>query len=387
MKWRVPVGEWSDRAAFILGGGPSLAEVDVDAIRGRGAVIAVNNAGFDLAPWADVLFFADGQSRWYGWNRDRLPEFKGSLIVTRAVVPEGDPRLRQVKFLPREPLSRDPVGLAGHCGGSSAINLAYLMGARVIVLLGFDMRPGNWHDKHRLPTLPGWHRDRFIPAIERMAPQLAADGCLVLNATKGSALRCFPSVDLQELLALDDIARAEAEKYTRIWERPEYRRLSPGMLECERALAVCEMQRGESLTDFGAGTCRATEWFQGQGISALAVDHVDNARETSVPFVNACLWDMADRLAVTDWGFCCDVMEHIPPEKVGSVLDQIRALTMRGTYFRIATRPDQMGRLIGKTLHLTVRGAEWWRRQIEARWLTVDVIEKTDRDLIVMARP
>src|SRR5690625_8036184 len=43
---------------YILASGPSLAQADVRAVRGRGVVCAVNNTIF-AAPRADVLFAAD----------------------------------------------------------------------------------------------------------------------------------------------------------------------------------------------------------------------------------------------------------------------------------------------------------------------------------------
>ena len=386
MTWRAPAGRFAGRAAFILGGGPSLTAENVARIKGRGAVVAVNNAGLDMAPWADVLFFADGWPRWYGWNKDRLHEFQGEFIVSRAAVPKSDPRLVRVSLDQSKPLSINPARVSGHCGGSSAINLAYLMGARVIVLMGFDMRPGNWHDKHKAPPLPDAHRDRFIPALERMAPALAARGALVLNTNPRSALRCFPFADLEELLTVDNLAEIEADKYRRIWERDEYRKISPGMMEAERALTLLYMQPEQTLIDFGAGTGRATAFFRDKGLDVLAVDFAENALETSVPFVNACLWDMPEGLSA-ELGYCCDVMEHIPTEKVADVLTGIRSRITGAVYFRIATRPDKMGKLIKSRLHLTVQSGEWWRRQLEDHWGIVDVVENNGRDLIAIARP
>jgi len=194
-----PAGEWAGRDAFIIGGGASLSGVDVEQIRGRGHVIAVNDAGLDLAPWADILFFADGWPRWFSWNYRRLPEFKGGLIVTRAKVPQVDDRIRLLRHDPAAALSQDPQRLAGYCGGASAINLAYLMGARRIVLLGFDMQGGNWHDNHRAPPLENAFARHFIPSLNRMAVELAAAGCEVFNANRDSALKCFPFCDLEDL--------------------------------------------------------------------------------------------------------------------------------------------------------------------------------------------
>lgn len=381
--WRVP-REWEGEAVFIIGGGPSVKGFDFERLRGR-RVIAVNNAGFDLTPWADVLFWAD--KRWLDWNVHRLGEHIGRYKISRKVphIPTGHD-IKSLRFKPRG-LSQAPDAVGGWCGGSSAINLAYLFGARVIVLIGFDMRPGNWHNDHKLPHVEDQHRLKFIPAIEAMEPELTSRGVVVLNTNPRSALRCFPFADIEELLAMDDLAAVEREKYIAIWQRDEYRRVSPGMLECERAWQVCGMKNGGTLIDFGAGPARATKWFEDRGIDAVAVDFAPNARETDVQFVEACLWDMPDVLPPADFGYCCDVMEHIPTEKVWEVLAGIATRVKKAAYFRIATRPDKMGRLIGKPLHLTVNPAEWWRREVEQHFHLVDVIENTGRDVILLARP
>lgn len=393
MKWRVPLGAWKGQAAFILGGGPSLKGFDANRLRGRGRVIGVNNAGLDLAPWCDILFWAD--RRWFDWNKDRLHLHTGEWKIARNSTRADDPSIYHLRFLPRR-LSYWDDALGGWCGGSNAINLAFLLGADPIILLGFDMRDapmtkwqeGNWHDRHQLPPIEGQRRNKFIPTLEALAPQYEKAGVRIINATPRSALRCFPIMEIDALLEMDDLTRIERKKYLAIWQRPEYRKVSPGMLECERAFAVCEMQAGQSLVDYGAGPCRATKWFQDQGLSVTAVDFAPNARETDVPFTEACLWNLPADLAPVDHAFCTDVLEHIPSEKVDAVLAGIAARTKRAAYFRIATRPDKMGpRLLKEPLHLTVQGGEWWRRKVEAHWPIVDVIEDTGRDVILLARP
>jgi len=383
--WTVP-REWEGEACFILGGGPSLQGFDVERLRGRGRVIGVNNAGLDLCPWADVLYFADGWSRWLTWNHKRFHLFKGKYIVTRC--DEGMPPgvdIKQIKHDFKIGFSDDPRQLSGFCSGANAINLAYLFGARVIVLMGFDMRPGNWHDLHRAGHKKGQHRDAFIPAIERMAKPLEEGGCVVLNTFEGSALRCFPFADIEDILSMDNIAAAEKDKYLRVWEHPEYRKISPGMLEAERALAIFKKESGSSVTDFGAGTGRATKFFKDRGYQVLAIDFAANALEEEVPFADQCLWELD--IPAADFGYCCDVMEHIPPDKVTAVLKNIAEHTTKGCYFRIATRPDVMGKLVGQALHLTVNTGEWWRRQVERFWSRVDVVESNGRDVVLWARP
>lgn len=189
--YRVPRDQWAGEPCVILGGGPSMPKELVPGLRGRARVIAVNNAGLDLAPWADVLYFSDKQ--WLDWNERDLPKYKGPLILSRS--PVDNPRVRLIGRTTRQALSRSPDILAGFCGGANAINLAYLLGASPIILFGFDMRPGNWHRKHRKPPRANCHSLEFIPALNRMAPELEKAGVSVINATPGSALTCFPIME------------------------------------------------------------------------------------------------------------------------------------------------------------------------------------------------
>lgn len=210
--YRVPVGSWSDRAAFILGGGPSLASVDVARLHGRGGVIAINDAGLYLAPWADYLYFADGMTRWGNWNLCRLHLFTGGVKLTRSNMPGGH-GIERVRYASRAALSRAPDALAGVCSGTNALNLAFLLGAPVVVLLGIDLHgPGNWHANHQLPTRPENHGE-ILCSFEAMAAELAREDCLVLNANPESALRAFPFCDLDALLAMPDIVTGARAAY------------------------------------------------------------------------------------------------------------------------------------------------------------------------------
>lgn len=193
-----PPDAWAGETTFILGGGPSLRAFDCDQLKGHGRVIAVNDAGLYKAPWADVLFWAD--QRWLEWNQKKLGLHTGPLKITRKR-PHVETRhdIKVMRFLPSK-FSHAPDAVGGWCGGSSAINLAYLLGSRLVVLLGFDMRPGNWHSNHKMPPVPNQHRDRFIPTIESMAPHLSEAGVKVFNATPDSALKCFPIADIEEFI-------------------------------------------------------------------------------------------------------------------------------------------------------------------------------------------
>ena len=203
---------WCGETCFILGGGPSLKGFDAEVLRGRGRVLAINDAGLVMAPWADCLFFADkqwldGKGDWQGNWRD-LPLYTGPdggerLIVSRAADLEraGDHDIKRMAFARHQVLACDPCWLAGRSGGANAINLAVHFGAARQVLLGFDMRPsGNWHDRHGQPQKASRYPEAFVPELYAMAPVLQGLGVEILNATPGSALTCFPMVDLEAVL-------------------------------------------------------------------------------------------------------------------------------------------------------------------------------------------
>ena len=90
--------------------------------------------------------------------------------------------------------------------GAGAINLAYHFGARRILLIGMDMKPGangekHWHPDHPKPMVQGQQFEEWRLKMGVLAKDLAAEGVTVINCTPGSALTCFPMSDLEQELA------------------------------------------------------------------------------------------------------------------------------------------------------------------------------------------
>jgi hypothetical protein len=197
--WSVPK-IWQDEECFILGGGPSLPVNKIDRLFGHN-VIVVNNS-YRLALWADALFFGD--NRWLNQHGQDLDKFKG-LIVTTAPEHRDTPKIHVIYRRNRPPgISEDPLWIAwNRSSGACAINLAYLMGARRIVLLGFDMKAingaRNFHDDYSKAM-----REPPYQAFLSVFPAIAADckrlGVEVINATPGSAINCWPIVDPEDVL-------------------------------------------------------------------------------------------------------------------------------------------------------------------------------------------
>lgn len=93
----------------------------------------------------------------------------------------------------------------GANSGYQAINLAYLFGAKKIILLGFDCKRGPKNESHHHGDHPGpLNKDMPIHTWRKAFPQLSADlkaeGVEVVNATRDTALECFNKIKLEVAL-------------------------------------------------------------------------------------------------------------------------------------------------------------------------------------------
>jgi hypothetical protein len=200
---------YPNQTMFLVGGGPSLKGMDLSALAGQ-YTIAVNNA-FRLVPNPDVIFYAD--TRWWSWNGKDIPaEFPGRIISTcSAGARYLDPRVcrmgRCYRFTEEDGagLSHDPTLLSGPDSGYMAINLAYLLGASRIVLLGYDMGftagESHWHEDHPIETPESNYLNLFAPTYPKLIGALQKAGVEVVRCTP-SRLDFIPQITLEEALAL-----------------------------------------------------------------------------------------------------------------------------------------------------------------------------------------
>jgi hypothetical protein len=183
------------------------------------------------------------------------------------------------------------------------------------------------------------------------------------------------------------LSDTEADKYRRIWERPEYRERSPGLRQLKSALRWMKPPAGASITDWGCGTGAAAEALARQGFDVRCMDITRNAYHGDLPFWRACLWELPEAMPATEYGYCADVMEHLPPEHVQRALDGIAARTTQACYFQIALFDDTMGDLIGERLHLSVFPPQWWKRRLLRAFRHVDSSVQRGMHLLAVARP
>lgn len=210
------VRDWPESTVFCLGGG-TITPAEVEAIRGAGRVIAVNDA-YRLAPWADALYAAD--RTWWHHHRG-VPDFTGEKYGMRSKVaterdrpfPDG---VRVLHHAARAGLSDDPstlyIGGSGESNsGHQAIGLAVLKGARRIILLGYDLQllangRAHWFGDHPVAIRQRSNYLAYRKPFATLVEPLQARGITLLNASSHTALTCFPRVTLADVLATEAVA-------------------------------------------------------------------------------------------------------------------------------------------------------------------------------------
>ena len=205
--WIIPK-IWEGETVFIIGGGPSLKDMDLAPLQYQ-RTIGTNQAFRDF-PWVSVLYFGD--CGFYSLVYKALNKWKGLKVTSCARVPEqgkGWPHIRRVGRSKPFGLETTKQGFIAWNGntGASAINIAFWLGASRVVLLGFDMRPDNdnssihnWHNYYpkRHPKFNPY--DLHMKGWPMISKDAAKAGLEIINATPNSAITQFKYIPLGDLI-------------------------------------------------------------------------------------------------------------------------------------------------------------------------------------------
>lgn len=207
-EWK-PTPIWDGQDVFIIGGGTSLRDFDWPRLHDENT-IGCNNA-FRLGPkvckvciFVDRKFILEVNKRpRFGFYHELEQYGQTNLVVT------NDTQLKNysmdkpwLKWMPRKPkgLFHDALGYNANCCGA-AINLALLMGAKTIYLLGIDMHLGpdkkpNWHN-HVIDKASEEVYIRMLATFGYVLKDLSTkfSGCKIYNINKDSNLKLFPILD------------------------------------------------------------------------------------------------------------------------------------------------------------------------------------------------
>lgn len=205
----IPV-KYDNGVAVLIGSGPSLTARQVALCKqphqdGQLAMMGCNDA-YRICPFLDVLYAADG--KWIDYHRQKILE--GDLLALctfwtpdeKAAANYREWNLTKIKVA--QGLSTDPsVVHHGNHSGYQIINVAYLMGCRTIILIGYDCRDGgkHWFGQHPWgPLRVESNFDSWAKGYNSIAEQASGLDLRVFNATPGSGISAFPMVDLEEAL-------------------------------------------------------------------------------------------------------------------------------------------------------------------------------------------
>jgi len=379
--------------ALLCGSGPSLADT-LDEIKRRrldgGVVFALNGAAKFLADHGimpDYQVIIDARERTADLVGPAKQHLFASQVHPKCFERAPDARLWHLQveniddYLPDYDDGYVMVGGAASVG-NTATCLAYSLGFRDLHCFGYDSshRDGNGHAFHQAMNdgdpcaVVEFGGNTYVASLTM---KLQAERFMVTARElerMGAKVHVHGSGLLPAMWNVPAEGLTERQKYERVWCFDDYRQVAPGELCVAKFLEVVQPSSGAKVIDFGCGTGRAALKLDEAGLAVMCLDFASNARDLEAWRLPFRVHDLTQPVPERgDYGYCTDVLEHIPPEYVQTVLRNIMDAVPRA-FFQISTVDDVMGELVGLPLHLSVHPASWWLDQFEVinckvRWL------------------
>jgi len=183
--------------------------------RAKGQIVIAINDGYQMAPWSDYLYFCD--KKWHDWHKDRLDfqAFKGQKISYEV----SEASLQIDVDTSKQGISFNPSLISGGSNsGFQAINIAVLMGATRILLLGYDMKIAKSGAAHWFGDHPDKVRSGYMSWLTNFgiaADQLKDKGIEVINCSPDTALTCFKKESLASALLSAQAPASQSNRLTR----------------------------------------------------------------------------------------------------------------------------------------------------------------------------
>lgn len=187
----------------VIASGPSLTQEDVDFCKGK-ARVAVVNDNYKLAPWADLLYAAD--TNWWD-HHNGVPQFAGQKWTQCQPSAEKYGLNWVMGYWNHGPsLDRNHIHY-GMNSGFQCVNLVFLMGARRVILLGFDMQmtggKRHWFGNHPGVLDQNSRYEKWVRYMDNAALKYRKAGCEILNASRETALKEYRRVNLADCFEFD----------------------------------------------------------------------------------------------------------------------------------------------------------------------------------------
>ena len=125
--------------------------------------------------------------------------------------------------------------------------------------------------------------------------------------------------------------------------------------------AIVKVVGAKTLLDYGAGKGRLGETLKTLLPDPPHMRHYDPARPEWAASPQPC-----------ECVACIDVLEHIEPELIENVLDDLRRVTIGHGVFTVHTGPAVKVLSDGRNAHLIQQPPEWWMDHFEQRFDVLD---------------
>jgi hypothetical protein len=133
-------------------------------------------------------------------------------------------------------------------------------------------------------------------------------------------------------------------------------------------LQICSMLGTRDILDYGCGQ-RMLEMSLG-----FAIRNYD-----------PCIAGLDAPPELADIVVCTDVLQHVEPDCVDAVLDDLKRITRAAALLVIANRPAQKFLPDGRDAHLIQQGRDWWLPRLGQRFM-IHQIEGSDTELVFIVR-
>lgn len=155
--------------------------------------------------------------------------------------------------------------------------------------------------------------------------------------------------------------------------------LNYGLASIEFAPYIAKFIKDNNVSrvlDYGCGKARLarelTKRFKCDSVNIVSYDPAIPDRST-IP-------------AASELVTCIDVLEHIEPELISNVLDDLRRVTEKYGIFTIATEPSKRFMPDGRNAHLIQEPFDWWRPLITQRF-TISEHSTYSRGFMLIVTP
>jgi hypothetical protein len=117
--------------------------------------------------------------------------------------------------------------------------------------------------------------------------------------------------------------------------------------------SLIEGTKAKTLLDYGCGSMQNLK-------KVLDCDVLYLGYDPAVPEFS--------QKAPSDFVTCIDVLEHIEPDLLDNVLDDLLMLTEKWAFFTVHTGPAMKILSNGRNAHLIQKPASWWLPKLMQRW-------------------